>query len=73
MKSVISMGIAILMLKPVLAADVSKEDLARMEKQVQAQNLEHKKLQAQATQISMELTQVSKDMIKSVVFTFVTV
>lgn len=65
MKSVVSMGIAILMLKPVLAADVSKEDLARMEKQVQAQNLEHKKLQAQATQISMELTQVSKDMIKS--------
>lgn len=53
------------MLKPVVAADVSKADLAQMEKEVQAQNLEHKKLQAQATQISMELTQISREMIKS--------
>ncbi len=48
-----------------MAADVSKADLAKMERQVQAQNLEHKKLQAQATQISLELTRISKDMIAS--------
>ncbi len=54
-----------LMLKPVVAAEVSKADLAKVEKAVEAQNLEHKKLQAQATQISLELTQISKDMIKS--------
>lgn len=36
-----------------------------MEREVQAQNLEHKKLQAQATQISLELTRISKDMIAS--------
>lgn len=47
-----------------MAADVSA-DLAKMEREVQAQNLEHKKLQAQATQISLELTRISKDMIAS--------
>ncbi len=48
-----------------MAAGVSKADLAKMEREVQAQNLEHKKLQAQATQISLELTRISKDMIAS--------
>ena len=48
-----------------MAADVAKADLAKMEREVQAQNLEHKKLQAQATQISLELTRISKDMIAS--------
>ena len=48
-----------------MAADVSKADLAKMEREVQAQNLEHKKPQAQATQISLELTRISKDMIAS--------
>ena len=48
-----------------MAADVSKADLAKMDREVQAQNLEHKKLQAQATQISLELTRISKDMIAS--------
>ena len=58
------MGVLALMLRPVMA-DVSKADLAKMEREVQAQNLEHKKLQAQATQISLELTRISKDMIAS--------
>lgn len=62
---VLGMGILALMLRPVMAADVSKADLAKMEREVQAQNLEHKKLQAQATQISLELTRISKDMIAS--------
>lgn len=59
------MGVLALMLRPVMAADVSKADLSKMEREVQAQNLEHKKLQAQATQISLELTRISKDMIAS--------
>lgn len=59
------MGVLALMLRPVMAADVSKADLAKMEREVQAQNLEHKKLQTQATQISLELTRISKDMIAS--------
>ena len=59
------MGVLALMLRPVMAAEVSKADLAKMEREVQAQNLEHKKLQAQATQISLELTRISKDMIAS--------
>lgn len=62
---VLGMGVLALMLRPVTAADVSKADLAKMEREVQAQNLEHKKLQAQATQISLELTRISKDMIAS--------
>ena len=62
---VLSIGALFLMLKPVMAAEVSKADLAKVEKEVEAQNLEHKKLQAQATQISLELTEISKDMIKS--------
>ena len=61
----LSIGVLFLMLKPVVAAEVSKADLAKVEKAVESQNLEHKKLQAQATQISLELTQISKDMIKS--------
>ena len=62
---VLGMGVLALMLRPVMAADVSKADLAKMEREVQAQNLEHKKLQAQAAQISLELTRISKDMIAS--------
>ena len=48
----------------VWAVDVSKKELERMEKQVQQQNMEHKKLQAQATQINIELSEVSREMVK---------
>lgn len=47
------------------AVDVSKSELEKMEKQVQLQNMEHKKLQAQATQINMELGEVSRSMVKT--------
>ncbi len=47
------------------AATVSKSDLEKVEQQVEAQSLEHKKLQAQATQINLELTNVSQEMIKA--------
>ena len=62
---ILSVGVLALTLRPVVAADISKSDLAKMEQEVQAQNIEHKKLQAQATQISLELTRISKDMIAS--------
>lgn len=44
---------------------VSDSDLKRVERQVQQQSIEHKKLQAQATQISLELASVSQEMIKT--------
>ncbi len=47
------------------AAKPSKEDLKKMEEQVLQQSMEHKKLQAQATQINLELTTVSREMIKA--------
>ncbi len=53
------------MAEAVSAAEVSKKELERMEKQVQQQNMEHKKLQAQATQINMELANVSQEMVKT--------
>ncbi len=61
----LSMGLLFLMLRPVFAVSVSQKDLEQVEKQVEAQNMEHKKLQAQATKISMELASVNQDMIKS--------
>ena len=50
---------------PVSAATVSKQELDRVEKEVERQNIQHRKLQAQANQINMELTQVSQDMVKA--------
>lgn len=47
------------------AEAVSKSELEKVEQQVEAQSLEHKKLQAQATQINLELTEVSQEMIKA--------
>lgn len=55
----------VVMGRPVFAADISKKELERMEKQVQQQNMEHKKLQAQATQINLELGEVSREMVKA--------
>ncbi len=45
------------------AANVSKEDLKEVEKKVLQQSIEHKKLQAQATQINLELSSISKEMV----------
>lgn len=47
------------------AVNVSKDELEKVEKAVEAQSMEHKKLQAQATQINMELAEVSQEMIKA--------
>lgn len=47
------------------AASVSKSELEKMEKQVESQSREHKKLQAQATQINLELTALSQEMVKA--------
>lgn len=45
-------------------AQVSNKDVLDMEKQVQRQALEHKKLQAQAVQINLEISSISKEMIE---------
>ena len=47
------------------AVSVSKDDLKKVEQEVLQQSIEHKKLQAQATQINMELTSVSKELINA--------
>ena len=47
------------------AVSVSKSELEKMEKQVESQSREHKKLQAQATQINLELTALSQEMVKA--------
>lgn len=52
-------------LKTANAARVSKADLKEVEEKVFQQSMEHKKLQAQATQINLELTAVSREMVKA--------
>ncbi len=47
------------------AEAVSSSELEKMEQKVQQQSMEHKKLQAQATQINLELTTVSREMVKA--------
>lgn len=54
-----------LLASPVLAIEVSTQELERVEKAVELQNIEHRKLQAQANQINMELTQVSQEMVNA--------
>lgn len=57
--------IALLCYHVSVAATPSDDDLKRVEKKVFQQSMEHKKLQAQATQISLELSEVSRKMIKA--------
>lgn len=47
------------------AVQVPDEELKEVEQKVFQQSMEHKKLQAQATQISLELSEVSKKMIQT--------
>lgn len=47
------------------AEKISRKDLEQVERQVKAQNLEHQRLQEQASQISEELKEVNRQMIKS--------
>lgn len=56
---------AILMIAASAVMAVSTSELEKMEQKVQQQSMEHKKLQAQATQINLELTAVSREMIKA--------
>lgn len=48
-----------------MAAKVSKQELERMEKQVELQNKEHQKLKEQASKINKELSEVSSEMIQT--------
>ncbi len=47
------------------AVNVSKDELKKVEEKALQQSIEHKRLQAQATQINMELVSVSREMIKA--------
>ncbi len=47
------------------AVQVSKSELTKMEEKVAAEAMEHRKLQAQATQINLELSSVSREMVKA--------
>lgn len=48
-----------------ISAALSNEELEKVEEKVFQESMEHKKLQAQATQISLELSEVSRKMIKA--------
>lgn len=61
----VSMGLFGLMLGSVRAEKISRQDLEQVEQQVKAQNLEHQRLQEQATQINDELKKVNQQMIRS--------
>ena len=63
--SVLAVVSAMICLNTAEAATPSKDDLKKMEAKVLQQSMEHKKLQAQATQINLELSAVSKEMVKA--------
>lgn len=59
----LSLGVFLLMLSSALAA-VSNKDLEDVEKRVQRQTIEHRKLQAQAIKINLEISSISREMVK---------
>jgi len=59
------LGIFLFSIKLLLAVEVSKSELARMEAQVAKENAENKKLQEQAEQVAKELKSLSQQMVKS--------
>lgn len=59
------MGLFSLLLGVAEAEKISHKDLEQVERQVKAQNLEHQRLQEQASQIGEELKEVNRQMIKS--------
>ena len=63
-KFLLSLLILALIPATVSAATVSRQDLANLQKQVEQKSVEHKRLQAQATKINMELAAVSRQMVQ---------
>ena len=63
--SVLSAAVLSIGLAAARAAPVSKDALKKVEQEVLQQSIEHKKLQAQAIQINLELSTVSREMIKA--------
>ena len=60
-----ALNVLVLLMTYGTARAVSYSELERMEQKVQQQCIEHKKLQAQATQTNLELTTVSREMVKA--------
>jgi len=61
----LAFGIVVFCANSPKAEDVSKDDLKKVEQKVLEQSLEHKKLQAQATQINLEMANVSRKMVSA--------
>lgn len=62
---VFGVGVATVFCDTASATSVSKDELKKVEEKVFQQSMEHKKLQAQATQIAIELSEVSQKMVKA--------
>ena len=60
----LALGINLFSAQPLMAADVSKSDLARMEKQMAEQDAESKRLAKQAAEITEEVKTLSANIIK---------
>jgi septal ring factor EnvC (AmiA/AmiB activator) len=63
--SVIAAVVSIFCSTTVGAAQISNDRLKKVEQEVFEQSMEHKKLQAQATQIALEINEVNRKMIKT--------
>ena len=60
----LALGINLFSAQPLMAADVSKSDLARMEKQMAEQDAESKRLAKQAAEITEEVKTLSANIVK---------
>lgn len=63
--SVLTAVFLVFFLNTAEAVKVSKDELKKVEEKVFQQSMEHKKLQAQAMQISLEMSSVSREMVKA--------
>lgn len=63
--SVLAAVLMVFCLDTAATAEVSKDELKKVEEKVFQQSMEHKKLQAQAAQINVEMAAVSREMVKA--------
>lgn len=63
-KFLIALFVLMLGARPLAASAVTAKDLESLQRQVAEKNMEHKRLQAQSTQISHELTMISQKMVR---------
>lgn len=61
----IGLGLYLSTVGSVYAANISSEDVLAAEERAQARKMEHKRLQAEAIQLSLELAKINKEMISA--------